>query len=683
MPVAFGINQLKDTADNMYESISVDDYNSTLSSETEMYANDGTTLLAKFFAQDRIVVPLDKISKNLQNAIIAREDRRFYEHSGVDLMGMLRGAIKSSSGSEVQGGSTLTQQYIKNLLIDNALQVNDPIKAYHAKEQTLFRKIKEAKLALEIETKLSKEQILEGYLNVAPFGPNVYGAESSALRYFSKHATDLTINESALIASVTKSPVDYDPIKFPEVAQNERDTVLMLMLDQGMITKEEYDKDVAVPVKDMLHISEVPVGCQTAGNAAFFCDYVTQIILNSNLYGKTKTDRMHFLYQSGLKIYTTIDLRAQDAAQNAVNGMVPPGDPSGLEDAISVVEPGTGKVLAMAQNRPYNAAQSDPNALDTAINYNVGQDYNGSIGFTTGSAIKLVAVTDWIRNGHSLYDSATLAKVKYPFSTAGGYFACASPFASWRPKNYAGHINSSTPITGFNLSYNIPMIQIAGIDGMCSWADTANRLGISDELLGDYTKSNTLNPSMVIGAVNITPLVMATGFSTIASGGIRCNPIAITKIVDNDGKELSVPNAKCERTIDEDVAKTMQWALGTNVTGGVARGAAVPGYQMMAKTGTAENDSYLTTGACVSRLCAYAWMGNAEFEVPLHSMKIGPRYYGRWESDSIARYLISPFFRAALPALGIAPEALPQPSSKFTGKAATPTTTSSSTTTTN
>lgn len=653
LPVAVGINQFKDAADSVIDDIAIDEYNGVLSAQTTMYANDNTTVLAKFYAQNRIVVPLNMISQNLQNAVIAREDKRFYEHSGLDLMGLARGVFKSSAsgGEDMQGGSTITQQYIKNLLIDKALQTDDPIAAFHAKEQTLYRKIREAKFAFDVESKLSKEQILEGYLNVAPFGPNVYGAQSSAQRYFSKPASDLTPNEAAMIAAITKSPVMYDPFTYPEETLKQRNIVLGLMLDQGFIDEAEYEQDIATPIADMMHPSVVPVGCQTAGGAAFFCDYVTNVILNDERYGKTKEDRRRFLFQGGLSIYTTLDARFQNTAQSVAASAIPPTDaPLMLEDAIVTVEPGTGKVLAMAQNRPYNAAQTDPNAVDTAINYSVGLKDGGSSGFSPGSTIKLITVTNWLKNGHTMGESIA-GKVKYPFYNAE--FACSAPSSPWAPKNDDGSVRVATPLVAFQQSMNVPMVMMGAIDGLCTWTQTAKDLGFVDQLKGDITDPQNMIPPILLGSVNATPLTMAEVYATIAAGGIHCSPVPIVRISDDAGNEYSVPSANCKQVIDKNVADTAFYALKTNVTSGIARQAGIRGRDVGAKTGTSEQNMHLWTVGCVVQACTAVWGGNAQYDVPLLGVKINGRYKGIWWGGDLAGPIFSDYMAAALNDAGI------------------------------
>jgi membrane peptidoglycan carboxypeptidase len=647
-------NHTKDTADNLFNDIELGEYSGLLSSQTVMYANDGQTVLATFYAQDRIIVPLANISKHLQNAVIAREDRRFYQHAGIDLQGIIRGALIGSSGGQIQGGSTITQQYVKNLLIDDALRSGDPIAKYRAKEQTLYRKIKEAKYAYELEGKLSKDQILEGYLNVAPFGPNVYGAESSARRYFAKSAADLSIGEAALIAGTTKSPIVYDPLEHPEAAQQQRDIVLHLMCDQGFISAAERDAAIAQNVADMLHPQKVPVGCQTAGGAAFFCDYVTNVILNSEKFGKTRAERRRFLYQGGLKIYTTLDKNFQNNAEHQTATSIPPDDSSGLEIAITTVEPGTGKILAMAQNRPFNGAQTDKNAIDTAVNYNVGQEYGGGVGFSPGSTFKPLILTDWLKNGHSLNE--TLTNVRYPFR--GSTFACSLNDAVWSPKNADGSISYQTPLIALERSTNIAFAHMGTVLGLCSIAKTAKDMGYSDSRnpSGDII----MYPPFLLGAGNSTPLIMANSYATIASGGTRCNPIAITKIVDSRGENRSVPSANCKKVLDDNIANTMMYALKMSATVGLANTANIPGFDAGVKTGTSEDASHLWTVGFVKQASSALWIGNAQGDVPIVNQRIGG-HWNSWNSSNLPAPIWRKYMTASLSDAGYKNEPFPAP----------------------
>lgn len=666
-PLAFGFNQIESSADSIFDSIDTTDLSSELSTQTTLYANDGETVLAKFYAQNRIVVPIDRISKHLQNAVVAREDRRFFKHKGVDLIGTIRAASttilsKATGDSETQGGSTLTQQYVKNLLIDHAIEENDPMGVYEAKEQSLMRKIKEAKYAFEVEQKMTKTQILEGYLNVAPFGPNTYGAEASSQHYFSKSAADLTVSEAALIAAITKSPAVYDPIYFPKNAKEQRDITLKLMLNQGYINKDEYNEAVAVEINDMLHPKDIAIGCGTAGGAGFFCDWVVNSLLNDPFYGSTKSSRARYLYNGSLNIYTTLDKDWQSAAEEALVKRIPKDDSSGLADAVTTVEPGTGKVLAMAQNRDYDAAATGADKTKTAVNYNVGLAEGGSIGFSPGSIFKPIVFAAWLRDGHSLNEELYDVKDPFPISE----FACYNGIGEWDLTNANGSKTVVNPLNALLQSLNVPIVHLGKLIGLCSIADTAKLLGFTDSRVGDITNPDNMFPVMIIGGVNATPLNMASVYATFAADGVKCNPIGITKIVDGDGVEKPVPDANCHRVLDEDVANTMMWLLRESVDRGLARGLNIPGFDVGGKTGTADDAKHLWGAGFIKQAASVAWAGGADKDISLRGAKINGVTKSIWYGLDIPLPIIRDQFNAVIKAKDLHNESFPDADERLT-----------------
>ena len=253
----------------------------SLPQKSTMYARDGSTVIATFYNQNRIVVPLKKISKTMQQAVVAREDRRFWTHAGVDVQGVMRAFVQTYlvKGSQ-QGGSSLTQQYVKNVLLMQAIEDDDSIAQYHATEDTIARKIREMLISVQMEKKYSKAEILQGYLNIAQFGNNLYGVETAAQRYFSVSAADLNVVQSATIAAITKNPSLYDPLveENQKESENQRNIVLKLMLQEGYITQDQYTEAVNTPLKDTLKVQDVNVGCQDTGDYAYFCDFVVHRI---------------------------------------------------------------------------------------------------------------------------------------------------------------------------------------------------------------------------------------------------------------------------------------------------------------------------------------------------------------------------------------------------------------------
>ena len=225
---------------------------------------------------------------------------------------MVRALVSNNAGGSRQGASTLTQQYVRNTLIETGLKNDDHKLIRDATESTVARKLREMKFALSLEQKYSKQQILEGYLNIAAFSPSTYGVEASARHYFSKSAKDLTVAEAALMAGTTNAPSAYDPVTQPELAKNRMDWVLTKMLEEKFITKAQYDQAVATPIASMLHVSESPAGCGAAGSAAYFCSYVVNEVLGSENFGPDVASRRQLLTRGGLKITTTFEPSAAE-----------------------------------------------------------------------------------------------------------------------------------------------------------------------------------------------------------------------------------------------------------------------------------------------------------------------------------------------------------------------------------
>ncbi|MFV0285303.1 MAG: transglycosylase domain-containing protein, partial [Demequina sp.] len=393
----------------------------TLPQQSNIYDRTGTNLLATFYTQNRVVVPLEGISVWLQRAVVSIEDKRFMEHHGVDGEGLLRAAYVNLTSSSSPGASTLTQQLVKNTLLQQAIESEDDAAIEAATEVSLTRKIREWRLALAFEDKVDavygdsskctdenpavdcgKEQILEQYLNIAQFGTNIYGAEAAAQYYFSKSAKDLNVIEAATIAGITQNPSKWNPVRFPQNAQDRRDTVLLTMYEQGEISAEEFDSYTSIPIEDTLKVKRPKFSCVAAADAPFFCDYVTKIIKNDAVFNQEDSDLSgaDLLYRGGLDIVTTLDLDKQRAANASLREALPADDPSGWAMALVSLDPKTGEILAMAQNKDFDPAAETSDS--TAINYAVDRKWGGSRGFSPGSTFKPVILTQWLESGHAL-----------------------------------------------------------------------------------------------------------------------------------------------------------------------------------------------------------------------------------------------------------------------------------------
>ena len=418
MPAVFAANN---AAKAVIPSLAVEgiDFDVTsLPQRSTMYFNDGKTAFAEFYTQNREVVPLKKISKAMQQAVVAREDKRFFEHTGVDVQGVFRAFFQTYvRGGDQQGGSTLTQQYVKNVLSTQAREDDDPIAEYHATEDTVARKLREMLISVQIEKKYSKAEILQGYLNIAQFGRNnLCGVEMAAKRYFNVSASELNVIQAATIAAITKNPQNFDPSveANQKEAEHQRNIVLQLMHDQGYITSEKEFKDaINTPLKDTLNLQDVSSGCQSAiENTGFFCSYVVNQILKNKAFGKDDEAREKLLKEGGLKIVTTLDRNANNAAMQAANSTVPATDPSGFEVMIAAVKPGTGEILSFGINRTYDATDdARTDETKTSMNYMVDQEDGGGMGFNVGSTWKPINMVAWMQKGHSINESLVTSTV--------------------------------------------------------------------------------------------------------------------------------------------------------------------------------------------------------------------------------------------------------------------------------
>ena len=650
VPAVFGANTVAKAVIPSLQVEGIDFDVTSLPQQSRMYASDGS-LIATFYSQNRVVVPIKDVSEYMQKAIVAREDRRFFEHSGVDVQGVMRAFIQTYVlKRDMQGGSSLTQQYVKNVLMVQAREDNDPIAEYHAQESTIARKLREMLIAVQMEKMYSKPEILQGYLNIAQFGSNnLYGVETAAQRYFNVHAKDLNLVQSATIAAITKNPAGLDPSipENQEDSENERNIVLKLMLDQGLIEQAEYDEAVNIPLVDTLNIQSVNQGCQSAGNAGFFCSYVTTKILNSEEFGETEADRQKLLNEGGLDIYTTMDVNANNAAMQAANDTIPASDPSGLEVMIAAIKPGTGEVLGFGINRTYDA--TDAAASDqtkTSMNYMVDQVDGGGWGVQVGSTWKPINMVAWMQQGRSINEGLRTS-TSYPLSN----FNCNnySFTGTWKVENSGGGtVNPETPLQGLIRSHNTTQASMASQIGLCAIADAAKALGYhnSPSSAMDVYSSNSFNAPMTIGSVQASPLTMANVYATLGANGVACTPIAMTRVTDKNGDEIDVPQADCHQAIDPEVAQTTAYALNQGVVtaGGEAATTQLDnGRKTFAKTGTNENTYMLTAGFVPNVVSAFVAVGDAQD--PLNNTFDNKTINGVYRSEWFGMYIATPAWK--------------------------------------
>jgi len=600
-----------------------------LAQNSYIWAADGT-LLATYYEENRVLVPLAEISQPMQDAIIALEDRRFWEHGGIDIAGMARAFVNNAAADggddgAMQGASTLTQQYVKNVLIERAAAADDPEEVRRATEASYSRKLREAKLAIALEEKIGKQAVLEGYLNIAQFGANIYGVEAAANYYFGKSAKDLSIVEAATIAAVTQRPNALDPSINPQTNEARRNDALSAMLKEGYITQAEYDAAQVLSVESTLDIHAPKAGCILANKKAgsgFFCDYVVSVIRNSPEFGETPNERVKLLKRGGLNIYTTLKLKNQKMALAAVEETVPKKDPTGVAMALSSVEPGTGKIIAMVQNRDYAAGTSTKNR-QTAVNYNTDQNSGGSTGFQAGSTFKPFVLAEWLNEGHSLSERFPSSRTEYSQSAwkaKGCVDGDVLTIGPWKVSNSTGNFSSADAYLATQNSVNTAYVAMEFKLDLCAITEQLEKMGMHR---ADLTEWQTI-PSMVLGSNEVAPLTMAAGYATFAAGGIYCKPVAITKVIDSRGKKLKIPEADCKRAMKADVAAGVAAAMSRVMTNGTGSAVAInDGRPQAGKTGTTDGNIAVWFGGFTPQVATMVWAGYSEGSKPLRNMLIG------------------------------------------------------------
>ena len=567
----------------------------TPAEESQLLDSSGG-VIAHFYDKQRIVVPSANIADVMKKAIVAIEDKRFYEHNGVDATGIARALVTNLGDSGRQGASTITQQYVRNSLAERGYLEGDAEQVSAATEQTTERKLREIKYALALEKTQSKDEILTGYLNIAPFGPITYGVEAASQRYFSKSASELNYLEAALLAGLVQSPVQYDPLTHPEAAQERRDTVLATMLDQGVITQEEYDEGIATSVDSMLHPTVSSEGCSGAESSkAYFCDYVLSQFLEDPTFGATRIERERLLKTQGITIRTTLDPAKQDAAYAALTNAIPVGDASGLNDALVSLDPRTGKVLAMAQNTTYGIESGQ-----TMANYSA----DGNL--QVGSTFKVFVLLQWFKEGHSAYETVGSANTFYP----NGAFKCdgrSITTEGYQVNDLAGKTGTMNVVRATGQSVNQAFVNMASRVDFCSIFETAYDMGITED--GEVPSPF---PANILGSVSGSPLQMASVFATIANSGQQCKPQSIESVTDRDENVLKEFAADCKEVISPDVANKTAALLTASAGQYYTSTRLGDGRPFAAKSGTTDGHANTWLTGFTPSLATAAWVGHGD-----------------------------------------------------------------------
>ncbi|WP_166785048.1 MULTISPECIES: transglycosylase domain-containing protein [Cryobacterium] len=578
-----------------------------LSQKSNIYAtaSDGSPyLLASFYDQNRVEVSSDAISQYVKDAATSGEDPGFYEHGGVNIWGSLTGAVTTLFTGDVRGGSSITQQYVKNVLVQQCESLSDDAErmtCYDAATETSpWRKLKEMSLAVGLEKKSSKDDILRQYLNITGFGGSVYGIEAAANYYFNTTAAALTLPQAASLVAIVNNPVKFqldEPDSTTNGAANgyaankeRRDYILDEMQENEKISTADHDAAISAPIEPT--ITEPSTGCRTAGGSAYFCDLVLQTLRNDPAFGADADARLANFRLGGYNVYTTLDPDLQSAAESTMAENVPKTfedwDVGGVITSVGV---GTGRVLAMTQNKDYSQDPADTGANFTGINYNTDLDQGGSNGFQTGSTYKVFTLAEWLTQGNSLADSVS-AWERDEWGTFED--SCNGP-QDYGESFAPGNDSSSDDDSSYSAlestidSINTGFIGMAKELDLCGIRKTAEAFGVHRADGGALEQG----ASAVLGTNEIAPLTMAAAYAGIANNGVTCTPIVIDRITGPDGAELPAPQSNCTQSVTPEVAAAMSYAMERVMT----RGSGSPSYYdtdpqvpMIGKTGTTDEN---------------------------------------------------------------------------------------------
>ncbi|KAA0917985.1 transglycosylase domain-containing protein [Dietzia sp. ANT_WB102] len=583
------------------------------------------TPIAWLYDQQRVPVASEDISQQMKLAIIAIEDRRFADHSGVDWRGTLRAALTNATSGEVeQGASTIDQQLVKNYQF--LVSAENDAERRAAVETTPARKVKEIRMALTLDAELSKDAILSKYLNLVSFGNGTFGVQTAAQTYFGVDARDLTVPQAAMLAGMVQSTSRFNPYTNPEDTQQRRDTVIATMVETGAITPAEGEAYTAEPLGVLERPNPLPRGCITAGSSGFFCDYVLQYLQENGL-------TREMVEQGGYTIRTTLDETVQSNVQRAVNTY---GNPTaqGVAEVMSVVRPGkdSHKVVAMASSRQYGLELGDSQTVQP-------QPFS-LVGDGGGSVFKVFTVAAAMEKGMGTNTTLPVpSRVQISGFGAGGAAGC--PAAQYCVENAGSYPSALSVTDALAQSPNTTFVNLIKDVGVTPTVDMAVRLGMrsfdrkgtapgGDSISGFVKKSNL--GSFTLGPTAVNALELSNVGATISSGGVWCPPSPIESITDRTGARVELNEPKCEQVVEEGLADTLAVAMSKDAVGAGTAAAAASGAgwsrPMSGKTGTSEanrssaflgftnhyaaavyafNDGTTTTELCTSplRQCSY------------------------------------------------------------------------------
>ena len=626
--------------------------------ERSRLLNADGSVLAFFYDENRVLETLDNIAPIMQQAQIAIEDNRFYDHGAIDLRGTLRAAVQNMQGVP-QGGSGITQQVVRLIQVETAVANNDQKARKAATDPTLARKIREMRYAVAFEKKYTKDQILEMYLNIAYYGDGAYGVEAAARHYFNTSAAKLTLPQAAMLAGLVQNPVAYSPRTHPQVAIERRNTVLARMLELNIISADEAAAAKATTF-DVSKIRDSKKGCANA-EYPFICDYAERtLIYDTPSLGATSAERRDLLYRGGLTIQTKIDLKVQKKAEATIKKNIDATDP--VIAVVAMMEPGTGQIIAMAQSRPKMG--NNKKLGQTYWNYAVektrdGKPMGGTDGFSAGSTFKGFVAAAALENG---FGKNTTFDAKSPLPLSGKTFKTCNgteTIRNWNPVNAGGRgygrINMQQ---GTTKSVNNYYIQLELAVGMCDVVKMAKRLGVTQADGQDIMSYND-KPSFTLGTPTVPPLKLVAAYATFAAKGRHCDPVIVNSIKAANGNDFEPPSANCkDDVVDPGLAAAINTIFQGPYLGGTAVGAKIQGVPMAGKTGTLNDYRAIWTVGYTPKIAGAAmisydpdpsfkkfWKTHRGY---LHGIKLKKVYIAGSSGQDAGGRLLKPVFIEAL-----------------------------------
>jgi membrane peptidoglycan carboxypeptidase len=547
---------------------------------SQVYAADGSLLATLFFDENRKYAKIKDIAPVARRAVLAIEDANFYEHQGVDTLAVVRAALKNLvAGGIEQGASTVTQQLARNAFPSVGT------------ERTLARKVIEARVAMLIEQKYSKNQILELYLNRVYYGRGTYGMGTAAEFYFSKKATELTLPEAAMLAGLIASPEKFNPVKDMNAATERRNQVLHRMAVLGWVKDEVAEQAMAEPI-------ELKLKPPTKVKAPFFVDFIKRRVLEDRRFGKTREQRNQVLFQGGLQIHTTLEPKLERFGLRVIENHLPlKEDP---EAAIASLDARTGAIKALVSSTKFKRSQ---------VNYATGE---GGTGRQIGSSFKVITLVAAFEQG--------IPQMKVYDGTSGKPVDCGPGHAPYRVQNAdggGGHMNLWAATKG---SVNAVFVRLSVDAGLPKVIEVGHRMGINSELREVC--------SLTLGVNEVNPLEMASVFQTLANQGKRCEPYAIAKVIGPTGEtEFKQDKSNCKQVIDRKIAILVVNMLKQVVAGGTGTAANLSAWPEFGKTGYTNYLKDATFGGCTRQICSFAWVGHAKKLIAMSNVH-GRRVFG-------------------------------------------------------